>query len=165
MLSIRKITADTENLDEIQALYERAFPENERRPFMGMLNSQNRSTEVLALYDGELFCGFAILLNGLEISHIIYLAIEENLRNRGYGSMALDVLQKHKSGKRIIVDIEMEVPGADNNEQRRRRKEFYIRNGYVQTVIRYRWQEEDYEIMSHGGIVSEEDYKAFWHQL
>lgn len=165
MLTIRKITPDTENLAEIRHLYERAFPKNERRPFKGMLKFAQETEEMLALYDGNLFCGFACLLNGKDISHIIYLTIEEDLRNRGYGSSALQTLHAYKSGRRIMVDIELETESATNNEQRRKRKQFYLRNGYEQTAIRYRWRKEDYEILSYGGNITEEEYDAFWEQL
>lgn len=165
MLTIYPVTPDTKNLDEIQRLYEQAFPKNERRPFQGLLTVPQSSAESVALYDGNLFCGFACFLNGGDISHIIYLAIEESLRNRGYGSMALQALHAYKSGRRIMVDIELETKNAPNNEQRRKRKQFYLRNGYEQTAIRYRWRKEDYEILSYGGDVTEGEYEAFWEQL
>lgn len=140
-------------------------PKNERRPFKSLFTHPEGSCESLALYDGDLFCGFACLLNGNDISHIIYLAIQEELRDRGYGSMALSAIHRHKDGRRIMVDIELETKTASNNPQRRRRKDFYLRNGYEQTTIRYRWQREDYEILSFGGQVTEDEYEAFWHQL
>lgn len=165
MLTISPITPNTENLGEVKGLYERAFPENERRPFRGLLTVPKSSAESVALYDEDLFCGFASFLNGKTMSHIIYLAIDENLRNWGYGSMALQALHAYKSGRRIMVDIELEKDAAPNNEQRRKRKQFYLRNGYEQTAIRYRWRREDYEILSYGGDVSEEEYEAFWEEL
>ena len=70
-----------------------------------------------------------------------------------------------KAGKRIIVDIEREVPGNPENEIRKRRKNFYLRNGYKETEVRYRWQEEAYEILVFGGELSREDFGNFWKAL
>lgn len=165
MLTIKSVTKESSDLDEVHSLYEKAFPENERRPFSELLNAPRSIAEIVALYDGELFCGFAVLLNVKDISHITYFAINEELRNRGYGSAALQTLHTYKSGQRILVDIEFEKPNAENNEQRRRRKQFYLRNGYEQTPIRYSWRHEDYEILAHGGIVTEAEYKNFWKQM
>lgn len=165
MLSICPITPNTENLAEIQRLYENAFPKNERRPLKELLCAPQSSAESLAIYDGALFCGFACFLNGNDISHLIYFAIEENLRDRGYGSAALQALHKYKPGRRIMVDIELQKQSAPNNDQRRRRKGFYLRNSYAQTDIRYRWRKEDYEILSYGGVVTPAEYEAFWDQL
>ena len=165
MLTMKHVTSETKNLAEIRELYERAFPKNERRPFMELLSVPESPAETVALYDGEQFCGFAVFLNGVGISHIIYLAIEENLRNRGYSSSALQLLHEYKSGRRIMVDIELEKQNAKNNEQRRKRKQFYLRNGYKQTSIYYRWQKEDYEILAYGGNISEDEYDDFWEQL
>lgn len=162
MLSIYPITTDTKNLDEIRRLYSRAFPRNERRPFKSLIADPRGRAEAVALYDGAQFCGFACLRNGADISHITYFAIEESLRDRGYGSMALRALHEYKGDRRIIVDVERETEAAANNDLRRRRKQFYLRNGYQQTVIRYRWQGEDYEILSCGGNITEEEFDAFW---
>ena len=62
-----------------------------------------------------------------------------------------------------MADLECEVEGADNNDQRRKRKQFYLLNGYEQTEVNYRWRNEDYEILSQGGNVTRADFEAFWH--
>lgn len=165
MLTIKKITPDTENLAEIQRLYEQSFPKNERRPFQHVFTMPQESMEPLALYDGSVFCGFVCLLNGTTLSHIIYFAIEENLRNRGYGSMALQAIHAYKPNHRIIADLEFDTEKASNSEQRRKRKQFYLRNGYKETAIYYRWRKEDYEILSYGGQVTKEEFEIFWEQV
>lgn len=164
-LRIEKVTEKTKELEGIKKLYIQAFPENERRPFEDMLSDKTKCIEVLAFYDGEQFCGFACLLNTEDISHIIYLAIEDSYRNKGYGSLALTVIHKQKAGRRVIVDIERENEKAENNEQRQKRKQFYLRNGYKETEVKYHWEQEDYEILAYGGDVSNEDFEMFWDKL
>lgn len=165
MLTLVPVTAETDNLPKIEALYRRAFPKNERRPFRGLFGDPQGVAEMMALQDGPRFCGFVCLLNGRELSHIIYFAVEEGLRGQGYGAQTLAALHAARPGRRIIVDIELERADAPNNDQRRRRKQFYLRQGYQPTDIRYRWQGEDYEILSHGGPVSEAEFDAFWEEM
>lgn len=165
MLAIRKVTPTTENIDEIKRLYIDSFPQNERRNFDSLMTMGDGKSEIIALYDGDIFCGFVSLLNGNVISHIIYFAIEEELRGNGYGSESLKAIHEYQSGRRVIVDIERETETAPNNEQRRRRKQFYLRNGYEETEIKYNWRNEDYEILSFGGNVTEEEFDAFWEEF
>ena len=74
---------------------------------------------------------------------------------------ALAAIGRIKSGMRIIVDIDREMPDCSENEIRRRRKNFYLRNGYFETEVRYCWQEEYYEILVSGGKLSREDFGNF----
>ncbi len=165
MLTRRKVTAQTPGLAEIEALYVRAFPENERRPFRDLFDQKANYVETLAFYDAEAFVGFACLLNAGDVSHIIYFAVEESLRDRGYGSEILREIARYREGCRIIVDIERQDRRADNNGQRERRKRFYLRNGYAETGIRYRWHRENYEILSAGGTLTEAEFGAFWDEI
>ena len=61
--------------------------------------------------------------------------------------------------------IEKEISGCEENEIRRRRKNFYLRNGYSETEVSYRWQDEAYEILVSGGELSKEDFGNFWKAL
>ena len=165
MLYIKQITDQTDDWEEITALNERAFPANERRPLEPLLCDPTGSSEILAFYDGGEFCGFACLLTVGDISHIIYFAIEEAFRQNGCGSAALAAMRRLKPDKRIIADIELEDPLAENNALRIRRKEFYLRNGYTESGVRYSWRRESYEILVCGGRLSENEFFDFWTRI
>ena len=165
MLSMKSISNASEELKKARALYYRAFPKNERRSFPELVENRFGSTEVFCFYDGETFVGIAYLLNTPTISHIIYLAVDESLRGNGYGSKALELLHQSKPGKKIMVDIEVPDELAENVEQRRMRKKFYLRAGYEETPVKYEWRHESYEILSFGGQISEAEYDGFWEDL
>ena len=165
MLSLTPLTPQSPAVGKLRTLYERAFPENERRPFDEMLHETVPYLELLAIEDGKTCCGLVCLLNAADVSHIIYLAIEESLRSRGYGSAALAALHNARPGRRFIVDIERDEAGAENTVQRQKRKAFYLRNGYAETPVQYRWRGENYEILAHGGPFSKTDYEGFWKSL
>lgn len=165
MFVTKRIGANSKDISKIKRLYIEAFPENERFSFSMMIKNESGHYETFGFYQDGNFCGFAILLNSLDISHIIYFAILPELRGKGLGKKALGAMARIKEGMRIIVDIERELPQCEENEIRRRRKNFYLRNGYSETEVRYRWQEESYEILVSGGELSKEDFGAFWKNL
>lgn len=162
MLSIKHITEYAKELLQIEELYQRSFPENERRPLAPLLEDTSGSSEVIAFYDNTLFCGFACLLTQQDITHIIYFAIDDNLRGKGYGSAALTAMSEMKPANRIIVDIEMEEDHSLNNEQRKKRKIFYLRNGYTESEVKFSWRQESYEILVYGGTISKKEFNSFW---
>lgn len=88
--------------------------------------------------------------------------MDESLRGNGYGSKALELLHQSKPNKKIMVDIEVPDEQAENAEQRRMRKKFYLRAGYEETPVKYEWRQENYEILSFGGHISEAEYDDFW---
>lgn len=165
MFITKRIGPRSKDLGKTEKLYIESFPENERFSFKMMIKNENKSYETFGFYQDGVFCGFAILLNSLDISHILYIATLPELRGKGLGTKALSALERIKSGMRIIVDIERELPDCDENEIRRRRKNFYLRNGYSETEVRYRWQDEYYEILVYGGSLSREDFGNFWKTL
>ena len=165
MFTTKRIGPKSKDLGKIKKLYEEAFPENERFSFSMMIKNESGSYETFGFYKDEVFCGFAIVLNSLDISHIIYFATLPEMRGKGLGAKALAAMGRIEAGRRIIVDIEREVPECEENEIRRRRKNFYLRNGYSETEVRYRWQDEAYEILVFGGKLSKEDFGNFWKAL
>ena len=134
----------------VRRLYESAFPANERRPFEALLSGFDGQGELLAFYLGDCFAGFVSLLSWADITHILYFAIEEALRNRGLGSAALECIKGLKPGQRLIADLEAPLPEAPNRAQR------------LPSGVGYRWQGESYELMVFGGTLDEAAFLAFW---
>lgn len=162
MLTLKHITERSRDLARINQLYVQSFPANERRPLDALLQDSTGSSDFLAFYHEETFVGFACLLTWQDLSHILYFAIDAPLRGRGYGSEALAALRALKPNHRILADLEAQDPSASNNEQRKKRRRFYLRNGYAASEVRYRWREESYEILVCGGTVTSPEFEAFW---
>ncbi len=163
MLTMKRIfEEDKEIYAEIKTLYDSAFPKNERKEIKYLLEKGQDVGEVYAFFDGEKFVGFTCLLNYHTICHVIYFAVAENLRDEGYGTKIIKAVCEAKKRKRVLVDIEMEEDDAPNEAQRVKRKEFYLRNGFKDTEITYRWEGDDYEILSYGGNCTKGEFRAFW---
>ena len=161
-LELVRVKEDSPRLSDVMALYERAFPANERRPLGVLLNDESGAGEVLAFCEGTRFVGLAILLTWRDITHILYFAVMEDLRERGFGGEILQRIHALHPAHRVIADLEEPFDGAPNKPQRQRRMAFYERNGYVPTDIRYAWRGERYVIVSKGGSVDEDEFERFW---
>ena len=162
MLTLKPVTNHSRDLARIVKLYEQSFPANERRPLDALLQDSTGSSDFLAFYRGDTFIGFACLLTWQDLSHILYFAIDAAQRGKGYGSEALALLRTLKPNHRILADLEADDPSAPNDEQRKKRRQFYLRNGYAASEVRYRWRQESYEILVHGGTVTPPEFEAFW---
>lgn len=165
MLKMETVRAGHRAIGQIEELYARAFPENERRPLGPLIEDRAGIAEMLALYDGEAFVGFVSLLNWKDIAHIIYFAVEEELRGRGYGAQTLEMLYAQKRGCRLIADVEEAIEGAPNAGQRARRIAFYERLGFARSSVRYAWRGEEYVILSRGGDITPDEFRNFWHEI
>ncbi|MDD2955803.1 MAG: GNAT family N-acetyltransferase [Oscillospiraceae bacterium] len=165
MFRAEPVTDGFRDLPRVTALMGRSFPANERMPLSTLLHRGGDASCFLAFYDGEEFCGFISLLTWRDITHILFFAMEETLRGKGYGSRALELVQERFAGQRIIADLEKEDGLAVNAGQRRSRKHFYLRHGYHESGISYRWREESYEILIRGGEISEAEFDEFWNQF
>lgn len=148
--------------EEVIALYERAFPANERNTFESMQARFGDACELLTFEDDGQFIGFVLLLTYLDLTHILYLAVDESLRGRGYGAQALEAIRRHRPAERIIADLEDVDPAAPNNEERRRRMLFYRRSGYEASDVRYVWRGDAYVMFVCGGELGGEEFEAFW---
>lgn len=163
MLRMKRVfDEDAEIFAKIESLYNTAFPKNERKEIKCLLEKNQDVGEIYAFFDKDNFVGFTCLLNCFNICHVIYFAVKTELRDEGYGSKIIQAVCKAKRGKRILVDIEMEEDDAPNEWQRVKRKEFYLRNGFKDTKISYRWEGDDYEILSYGGDCTKSEFRAFW---
>lgn len=165
MMYAAPITSRSPDLAKIETLYTEAFPENERSPFNLLLDDSTNCSEVFAFYEGEMFCGFMSLLTFGDISHIIYFSMSQLLRNRGFGGEALQLLRQIKPEYRLLADIEVITTAAENNLQRDKRKQFYLKNGYVSSGVTYAWRNESYEILVSGGDLSEQEFCDFWESV
>ena len=164
LLRTVRVTRAFPDFDKGCALYYRAFPPEEQLPMDALLDG-TLATDFQAIYNEDNhFCGFFSYLNHGDISHIMFLAVEEEFRERGYGSRALSIMSDILKGKRIILDIEDVLLGEteENAEQRKKRKAFYLRNGYRESGIRYYWKDVPYELLVSGGSITAKEFQNFW---
>lgn len=166
MLQFFDVTRDAPWFPQVKALYESAFPANERIPIKHLLDDKIKR-EFWAFFDGDLFCGFSNSITHGSITNIVYFAVVPELRSRGYGSQILQAIRKQHPDTRLVVDIEVEEDSKDAEEleRRNRRREFYLRNGFDAAPVEYHWQGEHYRLLSAGGTVTEKEFRDFWKEI
>ena len=157
-----RLSASSPELPAVLALYESAFPANERREPEEIIGSEGGPGELLAVKCGGELAGMLAVLTYRDITHILYFAVMPEMRDRGIGAAALAALRSRYPGQRIIADPERPEPYRPNIEQRLRRLAFYERCGYYPTEVKYTWRGEDYVIVSNGGAITEKEFGLFW---
>ena len=160
MIRFEKIDENTKNLEEIKQLYWDAFPFEERIPFYIMvLVGNDRGVEFLSVYDDDIWLGFIHTLVGEKLSYIFYFAIDRGLRQSGYGSKIL--CEYKKMHPRLSLAIEPIEEGSDNIKKRKKRLEFYNKNGFETLDTRVVEMGVEFELMGAKGMeIKESDYKS-----
>ena len=112
-----------------KALYFSAFPKEERIPWLILWqNTRRKDVAFTAYLDGQLFCGFTIAVRLEDLYYVLYFAVDEALRGKGYGSQILGQLQAEYGT--LGLNIEPLDPTAENYAQRQKRFAFYQKNGF-----------------------------------
>lgn len=148
---------------EIKRIYTDAFSKKDRMPFpMMVAMSYLWNTEFLCYYDGNTLCGLIYLATIGRQTFVMFFAVDEKLRSRGYGSQILDYVQKAHPNNKIIITIE---PCCDKSAGdlavRIRRKDFYLRNGYQETGY-YMKLGATQEIIIKNGEFSKPEFQMFF---
>ena len=170
MLLFFEVTKDSPWFPQVKALYESAFPANERIPIKQLMDNKIQR-EFFAFVDdinsSPTFCGFSNSITRGTITNIVYFAVEPKLRSRGYGSQILKTIHELHPDTRLVVDIEVEEDSKDDEEleRRNRRRDFYQRNGFEASPFEYHWQGEHYRLLSAGGTVTEKEFRDFWKEI
>ncbi len=144
----------------LRALYRRAFPACERKSWNSLERLQKeRKAELLAVAEGDDLRGVLIMLPGPGLVLGDFLAIFPNKRNGGTGTAVLEALRERYAGTPICLEIEdPEEPGAPNAELRRRRRNFYLRNGIV-PIAKMHIYDTDMELLATDASVTYEAYR------
>ena len=121
----------------LRALYESAFPREERIPWDDLLRLVEKMPLEFAEYrDREELLGLTIVYPRPRLSWFWYFAVPEEKRGRGIGQRILSAFLARYEGRSAVLDMEDPAqPGAPNAAQRLRRRDFYLRNGFRETGV------------------------------
>ena len=134
-MNLKKVTTG-KDWKQIKNLYMTAFPACERKPLTVIRYKQHKKVaDVWMLEDEGEFIGLAITMNGPDLVLLDYFAIDESKRGNGYGAKALKLLQEIYADYRFFLEIERIDVEADNIEERKRRKSFYLKNGMTELKV------------------------------
>ena len=70
-----------------------------------------------------------------------------------------EALKSKYPKKKLVVDFEMLDDHADNSEQRKKRRNFYLQNGYKETGFFVSYMGVDYEVFCMDDDFDPDDFK------
>ena len=158
--------ANKTNYKAIKQLYLDAFPNHERMPFFMLKNAvKKRKAEILIAKESGKVVAFAYLVLYRDMVYLFYFSVLSELRNKGIGSILIKYLIEHYQNKRIFLAVEQPNENVADNEQRVKRKAFYLKNGFSNHKYKLQEKNEIFDVMAIGGEISIEEYKnmfRFW---
>lgn len=148
---------------DIKRIYLEAFPKKERMPFpMMVAMSQLWNTQFVSFYDADIPCGFLYLASNSKIVFEMFFAVDKCLRSKGYGSSILQQLKNEYSDRKIIISIEPCDDSAPDITLRKRRKTFYMQNGYKETGYLMKLNGVVQEIIITNGEFVKREFRSFF---
>ena len=157
--------------DNIKELYLKAFPKEERKPFSLIVEKQAEGgADMFSIEENGQFAGLAIPAYNDDIVLLVFFAISDTMRGKGCGSKALKLIMDKYRGKRFILEIEDTNAPAPNSDQRIRRKNFYIKNGLINTGLMADVMGVEMEVLGNTNSITFDEYwnvynKAFGSEI
>lgn len=144
-------------------LYQSAFPASEKKPF-SMIRAMHKKgkSDVWYCEENGKFAGLVITINGPDRILLDYLAVEEKRRGQGNGSKILQKIREQYAGYGVFLEIEIVDESAENFEERKRRKQFYLSNGMTPMNVFVELFGVDMELLGFDCYLSFEEYHAFY---
>lgn len=151
---------DIKKNKKVTKLYNEAFPKDERIPIwlLKILVRKNKA-KFYGIYDNEKFVGLVYNIFYKDIVFVFYLAIDKGTREQGYGTKVLDSIKQKYKNSRIILCIEPVDENSDNYEQRVKRKNFYLKNGFEDSNYIIKERNIIYEMLYYNENVALQEFE------
>ena len=163
MLHAQPVTKKMADFHLIKDLYQTAFPPREREPLSMLLSRAKQGTaQFNAYYDGDTFVGFSSAATQKDLTYVQYLAVAATGRSKGYGGQILQLIKEAHPQNRIFLNLELEDDTAKNAEQRKKRRVFYLRNGYTPADFNIMIGGNALELMTINGTCTADEVQAFF---
>ena len=165
-MTTKQITAATAH-EAIQHLYETAFPVEEQIPWRELMRLVGEmGLDFTAYYEEETFLGFTIVYPRPSFNWFWYFAVCDQFRGQGIGQQILSQLLERYKDKVNVLDMESPTQPCDNQEQRQRRHDFYLRNGFRDTHVYRTFDTVTMTIMMIGpGAFTLQDWEDLTNEL
>ena len=164
----KQITSKEVDNHEIRGLYQTAFPKDEQIPWADLMRLvEEMHLDFTAYYDDDTLVGFTIVYPRKSVNWYWYFAVREDLRGQGRGQQILTQLLKKYEGQAMVLDMESptQTP-CPNPEQRKRRHDFYLRNGFRDTNLYRTYENIEMTIMMIGpGTFTMQDWDDITNEL
>jgi GNAT superfamily N-acetyltransferase len=156
-ISLKTLKKGTSEFYKFKKLYYKEFPSYERSPLWFLFfKSKFENVEFYSITENETWIGFIYLVTNNDLLFILYLAVD--IQGKGFGSEILTKIKDLYPDHRIILTIEKPEEKAKNNEQRIKRKQFYIKNGFKESGYTVRQNKVSLEFLKYGETFILDEY-------
>ncbi len=149
-LTEKNLSSRLSNYQEICQWMKRVFPKEELMPmWLIKLLILKKNYNFKVYYHGPLFVGILFTIQSEDTVFVFYIAVNDKIHSKGYGSELLRVLFNQFPDKSVTLFIEtVSDKEALNYDQRIKRLAFYERNGFVHTKIEAGFKKPFVDILS-----------------
>lgn len=166
ILNVEHITIEKNYWDKVNILAKEAFPPEEYLdPIELVKMSKDKDFDYLALLDDKTFVGYMAIQIYKDLVYLFFLAIDPQYRGKSYGSKAIETMKQVYPNKTYVVDLEKLDESASNNDQRLKRRSFYLKNGYKETGLYLSYLNVDYEVLYIGNSFNPELFKELMRNI
>lgn len=133
-INFKNLDENSEGFKKFCEINDEAFPPWEHMSMQDILSFASKTnTDALGIYDGDMPIGFVVVMKNDRCGYVYFYAIDKCQRSKGYGGAALKQLLKRYDNIQMTLDFESPDVVSDNQAQRIRRRDFYLRNGFYKT--------------------------------
>ena len=111
--------------------------------------SLRKDIHYLAFYEDKQIIGVMYTIETDKLDYLLYLAVNPELRSKGYGSKMIEWLKNRSGEKPVALDVEKVEESAPNYAQRQKRLAFYERNGFYSTNYNAYYNDQYYTILTN----------------
>lgn len=156
---VKRVSIFSKNYKELCELLCTSLPKNEHLPLPIMyLLSLRKDIHYFGFYDNDQLIGLMYTIETKELIYLLYLAVNPNIRSKGYGSKMMEWLSFRSGKKPVALDIEQPKENAENIKQRLQRYKFYEKNGFRNTGYTINYNGEDYIILTNNDNFSSDAF-------
>lgn len=139
-----------------------AFPPDELYNPANHPSGCSYPSSVIYLIDGDEDIGLANIVGkeGDDLVYLAFLMIDEKHRGQGLGSEILRFLKERYP--RIFLDIEPLFAGHPDLSIRKKRRDFYRKNGFFETNVTYTFLGLPWLVLSNNEHFETDDFITFW---
>ena len=102
-LEFKEINKKSLDYEKVKKLYYNAFPINERYPLFYLIwKSKSQNIKIYSIYDGDLWIGFIYIFFNKDLLFLQYIAIDINIRSKGYGGKVINKIKENYPKYRIV---------------------------------------------------------------
>lgn len=132
-------TIDKNNKDYkmIKKFMKRVFPKEQLYPMWGIiLVSKFKKHPFVAYYHNDQFIGIFYNIICKNTIYLFYFAVNDQLQSQGYGTKMLQYLFSKYPNKSVTTLIDTMDVNSKDYETRKKRLNFYEKNGFIYTNIK-----------------------------